>query len=97
MIFGPFEKYFHGGSLWRGHISVIYFILTKQIFLHLYFHDDWFYNLYINKTINTKYLDDNSSGAKPFFFTKTGIRCSFGYSSRSKMCDRHLKITKYIF
>ena len=47
MIFGPFEGIFHEGILWRGHISVISFILTKQIFLHLYCHGDRFYDRYI--------------------------------------------------
>ena len=29
MIFGPFEKVFHEGTLWSGYRSVISFILTK--------------------------------------------------------------------
>ena len=35
MIFGPFEKYFHNGTLWRGPRSVISFILTKTKFASL--------------------------------------------------------------
>ena len=50
MIFGPFGKKIHEGTLWRGHRSVISFILTKQIFLHFYHRGDRFYNWYINKT-----------------------------------------------
>ena len=38
MVFGPFEKVFHEGTLWSGYRSVISFILTKQIFLHFYRH-----------------------------------------------------------
>ena len=50
MIFGPFEKVFREGALWIGYRAVISFILTKQIFLHFFFHGDWFYNQYINTT-----------------------------------------------
>ena len=38
MIFGPFEKVFHEGTLWSGYRAVIYFILTKQIFQNLFCH-----------------------------------------------------------
>ena len=62
MIFGPFEKSFHEGSLWRVPRAVISFILKKQIFLHLFHHGNWFYNRYINPTIKTKYLDDDGLG-----------------------------------
>ena len=31
MVFGPFEKVFHEGTLWSGYRSVISFILIKQI------------------------------------------------------------------
>ena len=48
MIFGPFEKFFHGGTLWSGYRAVISLILVKQIFLHFFRHEDWFYNKYIN-------------------------------------------------
>ena len=61
-------------------------------------HGDRFYNWYINKKIKTKYLDDNGSGAKPkHFFTKTGIRSSFGYDPTQQMWDRNMKITNYNF
>ena len=36
MIFGPFEGCFHEDSLWRGHKAVIFFILKKQICVHLF-------------------------------------------------------------
>ena len=36
MIFGPFEKKFHEGTLWSGYRAVISFILTKKIFLHFF-------------------------------------------------------------
>ena len=53
----------------------------KQIFVHFYLHGDLFYNRYMNKTIKTKYLDNNGSRVKPgFFFAKTGIKCSFIYN-----------------
>ena len=69
----------------------------KQISVHLYRHEDRFYNRYINNIIKTKHIDDNGSGEETFFFAKTGIRCSFGYISRGKMWDRYLKITNHNF
>ena len=48
MIFVPFEKVFHEGTLWSGYRAVSSFILTKQIFLHFFHHGDRFYNRYIN-------------------------------------------------
>ena len=57
MIFGPFEKVFHEGTLWSGYRNVISFILTKEIFLHFFCHGDQFYNRCINKTDRLKYLD----------------------------------------
>ena len=65
MVFGPFEKVFHEGTLWSGYIAVIYFILTKQIFLHFFRHENWFYNQYLNSVDKIKYLDDDGSGMKP--------------------------------
>ena len=38
MVFGPFEKVFHEGTLWSGYRSVIYFILKKTSFLRYYCH-----------------------------------------------------------
>ena len=49
MIFGPFEKKFHEGTLWSGYRAVISFILKKK-FLHFFRHGNWFYNRYINTT-----------------------------------------------
>ena len=48
MIFGPFEKVFHEGTMWSGYRSVISFILTKQIFIHFFRHKNYFYDRYIN-------------------------------------------------
>ena len=31
MLFGPFERCFHGDTLWRGHGAVISFNITKNI------------------------------------------------------------------
>ena len=55
MVFGPFEKVFHEGTLWSGYRSVISFILTKQIFLHFYCHTNQFYDRYLN-LVNKKYI-----------------------------------------
>ena len=48
MIFGPFEKNLHEGTLWSGYRAVIYFIFTKQTFPHFFRHGDRFYNRYLN-------------------------------------------------
>ena len=48
MVFGPFEKVFHEGTLWIGYRAVISFILKKQIFLHFFRHGNRFYNRYLN-------------------------------------------------
>ena len=64
MIFGPFGKKIHEGTLWRGYRAIISFILTKQIFLHLFQHRDRVYNRYINTT-DKKNIDDDGTGAKP--------------------------------
>ena len=55
MIFGPFEKVFHEGTLWSGYRAVISFILTKQIFLHFFCHGDQFYNRYLH-LVDKKYI-----------------------------------------
>ena len=68
MIFGTFKK-IHEGILWRGHRALIYFILTKKIFLHIYRHRYRFYNRYINKT-DKNHLHDDVTWVKPFLFTK---------------------------
>ena len=48
MVFGPFEEVFLEGILWSGYRAVISFILTKQIFLHLFCNGNRFYNRYLN-------------------------------------------------
>ena len=79
MIFGPFEKNYHEGTLWRGSRSVISFIITKQICVHFYHHGDRFYNIYIKIKNKTKYLDEDGCGLKHIFFANTGMRSSYGY------------------
>ena len=63
MIFCPFERCFHKGSLWRGHRAVISFILTKKkndfSVMGIGFITD------IYEPNSTKYLDDNGIGVKP--------------------------------
>ena len=65
MIFGPFEKVFHEGTLWSGYRAVIYFILTKTIFLHFFRHGDQFYNRYLNSVDKNIYIDDDGYRVKP--------------------------------
>ena len=65
MVFGPFENVFHEGTLWSGYRAVISFILTKQIFLHLFRHGNQFYDRYLNLVDKKKYIDDDGSGEKP--------------------------------
>ena len=35
MIFGPFEKEIHEGTLFRGHRAVISFIITKKTYIYI--------------------------------------------------------------
>ena len=65
MVFGPFEKVFHEGTLCSGYRSVISFILTKQIFLHFYRHKNQFYDRYLNSVNKKNSIDDDDSGEKP--------------------------------
>ena len=97
MILGPFEFFFHEGTLWTGYRTVIYFILTKQVFLHLFCHGDSYYNRYTNTTDNLKYLDDDGSGVKPRHFLQRGMKWkSFGEPLQA-MWNRDRKITRYNF
>ena len=73
MIFDPFGKIFHEGTLWRGNIFVISFILTKQIFLHLHRHRDRLYKQYINKTDRKRYLYYYNTRVKPEHYLQRGI------------------------
>ena len=50
IIFGSFEKKIHEGTLYSGYRAIIYFILTKQTFLHFLRYGDRFYNRYMNTT-----------------------------------------------
>ena len=65
MLFGPFEKVFHEGTLWSGYRAVISFIWTKQIFLRFFHHGNQFYDRYLNFVDKKKYIDDDGSGEKP--------------------------------
>ena len=65
IIMGTFERCFNEGSLWRGHIAVLYFILTKHFLVNFICHGDWCYNWYIKSKISTKYHDGNGTGVKP--------------------------------
>ena len=94
MISGLFENFYHKGTRWRGSIAVISFILTKQIFLNVYCHGDWFYNQYIDKIDKTKYLNDDGTGVKQKHFKKTGMGCSSGYDPIQQMWDRDRKIAR---
>ena len=79
IILGRFEFFSYEGTLWRGHRAVIYFILKRQIFPHLYPHGDRFYNRNINKTGKKRYLDDDDTGEKPKHLLQIGIRYTPGY------------------
>ena len=55
MVFGPFEKVFHEGTMWSRYRSVISFIIKKQIFLHFFRHKHQFYDRYLNSVNNFFY------------------------------------------
>ena len=61
---GTFDIFFHAGSLWRRHRSVISFIVSENIFA---FHTSWGSVLkpIYKSTIGTKYLDGYGTGVKP--------------------------------
>ena len=82
----------HENILWRGTRAVIYFILTKQVFLHFYRHGDWFYNRYIDKKRKNR-LDDDDTGLKPVFLQK-GMRYTLGYNPINQLWDRYQKIER---
>ena len=63
-VVGPFEIWSHEGTLWWGHIVLISFILHKSTFLHLFYHGDIFYNIYIKSDTRTKYICDYGMGMK---------------------------------
>ena len=66
MIFGPFERVFREGTQWSGFRSVISFILTKQIFVNFFRHQNNFYDRYINSANRKKYIDrDGEMNANP--------------------------------
>ena len=73
--------------------TVISFILTREIFLHLYRHGDRFYNRYINKT-EKRYLDDDDTGMKPKHFLQRGSRYTSGCDPIQKFWDRYRKIAR---
>ena len=60
-----FERCLYEGSIRRGEISVISFIINFFPFLYCICPGDWFYNRYINSKIGTKYTDDNGTGVTP--------------------------------
>ena len=94
MIFGPFGKVFHEGTLWIGYRSIISFILTKQIFLNFFRHGDWFYNRYINKIDKLMYLDHDGSGVKPKNFLQRRMVCTSFADTLQAMCYIDKKIAR---
>ena len=97
MIFGPFEKVLHEGTLWSGYRAVISFILTKQIFLHFFRHGGRFHNRYIDTADKKTYLDDDGSGVKPNHFLQRRTICiSFG-DPIHEFWDRDRKMSREHF
>ena len=56
---------FNEGTIFRGNISVISFILHKSILLNLYDHGDVFYKIYIETEVKKNYIDDDGKGVRP--------------------------------
>ena len=94
IIFGPFEKCFHEGNLWRGYRALISLIIKKQIFLYFHNHGDQFHNIYINKIDKKKSLDDDGTGVKTEHFLQKGMRYSPSYNPIQKIWDRYHKIAR---
>ena len=91
MVFGPFEKIYHKGTLWSGYRAVIYFILTKQNFPHFYCHGNKFYDQYLNLVDKKKYIDDDGSGQKPKSEFKRRLLKYFCCDPIQAMFDRDRK------
>ena len=97
MLFGPFEKVFHEGTLWSGYRSLISFILTKQIFLHFCRHQDQFYDRYLNLVNNKNYIDDEFSGGKPKLeIIRRHVKYSC-YNPLQSMLDIDFKVARQNF
>ena len=94
IIFGTFEKVFREGTLWSGYRAIIYFILTKKIFLHLFFHGDRFCNRYINTTYLLNYRDYDGTGEKTEHFLQRRIRYTYGGDTIQGKWYRDRKIAR---
>ena len=77
-------KKIHEGTPWRGSRTILYFIVTKQISLHLCCNGDQVYNRYKIKQIK-KYLDDNGTEVKPKHFSQRGMIYTSGCDPRQEM------------
>ena len=71
----------------------MYFILTKEIFLHFFRHGNRFYNQYLN-SVEKKYIDDDGSGDKPKFALQRRMRRYSCCDTIQAMFDRDMKVTK---
>ena len=96
MLFDPFEKVFHEGTLWSGYRSVISFILTKKILL-FYRHANQFYDRYLNSVKRKNYIDDDGSGEKPKLeFQRRFIKYSC-CDPLQEMLNRDTKVARHNF
>ena len=64
-VVGSLDKNLHGGFIWTGHRSVLYFILHRSIFLYFVHNGTRFYDKYITSDNGKKDIDDNGSGVFP--------------------------------
>ena len=96
MVFGPFEKAFHEGTLWSGYRAVISFILTKffPTFLSPWESVLWPISKFISKK---KYIDDDGSEEKPKFVLQRRLIKYSCYDPIQAMFDRDRKEAKYNF
>ena len=94
IILRPFENKIHEGTIWSGYRAIIYFILTKKIFLHLFFHGDRFCNRYINTTYLLNYRDYDGTGEKTEHFLQRRIRYTYGGDTIQGKWYRDRKIAR---
>ena len=87
-------KKIHEGNLWRGYRAVIYFTLTKQIFLHFYQHRDQFCNRYVNTIGRENYLDDDGTRVKPNKILQRRNKYTSSCYPLQEMWDIYKKITR---
>ena len=95
-VFDTFETFYHEGTLWRGPIAVISFILTTNIHIYIIVGIGFITDISIKQS-KQSILMKMVMGWNQNIFHKTGIISSFGWYPIQKIWDRYQKITTHNF